>query len=89
MRIIIALFIVSLIMFPALAEKQMMKGMKGMPMTKSASKKMVICPITKTKIDPAKAYGKTVYKGKTYYFCCAGCPEEFKKNPEKYIKLKK
>src|SRR5262249_30323431 len=26
------------------------------------------------------------YKGKTYYVCCTGCREEFKDNPEKYIK---
>ncbi|HET6573127.1 MAG TPA: YHS domain-containing protein [Fimbriiglobus sp.] len=26
------------------------------------------------------------YKGKTYYVCCSGCREEFRANPEKYIK---
>jgi YHS domain-containing protein len=26
------------------------------------------------------------YKGKTYYFCCADCPGEFLKEPEKYIR---
>ncbi len=47
---------------------------------------IVACPVTGEKIDPAKAYAQTVYKGKTYYFCCAGCPEEFQKNPEKYVR---
>jgi Cu+-exporting ATPase len=28
------------------------------------------------------------YKGKTYYFCCAGCKEKFEKDPEKYTKKK-
>ena len=28
----------------------------------------------------------TSYKGKTYYFCCTGCRDAFKDNPEKYIK---
>lgn len=55
---------------------------------KSEPKGEVRCPVTGEKVDPATAFAKTVYKGKTYYFCCAGCPEEFKKNPEKYIKLK-
>lgn len=50
------------------------------------SAKLVKCPVTGSTINPAKAYAKTVYKGKTYYFCCAGCPEEFKKNPQKYLK---
>ncbi|HEY1066776.1 MAG TPA: YHS domain-containing protein [Pirellulales bacterium] len=27
----------------------------------------------------------TVYKGVTYYFCCSGCVESFKDNPDKYI----
>lgn len=56
--------------------------------TRENSKKeaMVTCPVMGTKMDKAKAYGKTEYKGKTYYFCCAGCPGEFKKNPEKYAK---
>ena len=26
------------------------------------------------------------YKGNRYFFCCAGCPEKFKKNPAKYAK---
>lgn len=28
----------------------------------------------------------TTYKGKTYYFCCTGCRDAFKDNPDKYIK---
>ncbi len=27
-----------------------------------------------------------MHKGKTYYVCCSGCRDEFKDNPEKYIK---
>jgi len=26
------------------------------------------------------------YKGERVYFCCAGCPDIFKKDPEKYLK---
>ena len=26
------------------------------------------------------------YKGKRYFFCCAGCPPAFKKDPAKYAK---
>jgi YHS domain-containing protein len=29
---------------------------------------------------------KVTYKGKDYYVCCSGCRDEFKANPEKYIK---
>ncbi len=27
-----------------------------------------------------------VYQGKTYYVCCSGCRDEFRENPEKYIR---
>ncbi|MBI5701373.1 YHS domain-containing protein [Candidatus Saganbacteria bacterium] len=47
---------------------------------------LVACPVTGEKIAKDKAYSKVEYKGKTYYFCCAGCPEKFMKNPEKYVK---
>ena len=29
---------------------------------------------------------KVEYRGKTYYVCCSGCRDEFKDEPEKYIK---
>lgn len=41
------------------------------------------CPVMGGKID------KTVftdYQGKRIYFCCTGCVDDFKKNPEQYLK---
>lgn len=32
---------------------------------------------------------KAIYKGKEYYFCCSGCRDAFKENPEKWIAAKK
>jgi YHS domain-containing protein len=34
-------------------------------------------------VDPKVTY---VYKGKTIGFCCSDCIDEFKKDPEKYVK---
>ena len=67
------------------------KNQKMVEKTVTADKatNMVICPVTKAKISPDKAYDKTTYKGKTYYFCCAGCRPLFEKNPEKYLKSTK
>ena len=45
----------------------------------------VICPVMKSKIMKSEAVGKAEYKGKTYYFCCPPCEEQFNKDPEKYI----
>jgi len=44
-----------------------------------------ICPVTGEKIDE-KIKVTYEYQGKIYNFCCAGCPEEFKKDPKEYIK---
>ncbi len=47
----------------------------------------LICPVTKEKIASIKdAVGSSTYKGKTYYFCCAGCKPMFDKDPATYIK---
>lgn len=46
-----------------------------------------ICPVSGEKIremGPAEQYE---YNGKVYNFCCTGCIEEFKKDPEKYVKI--
>ncbi len=48
---------------------------KGKPQTR--------CPICKMDINKNLYVD---YKGKRVYFGCEGCPAEFKKNPEKYIK---
>ena len=42
-----------------------------------------ICPVSGEKIDEKATYE---YQGKVYHFCCTSCIEDFKKDPEKYIK---
>lgn len=44
-----------------------------------------ICPVSGEKIDE-KMKAIYEYEGKIYNFCCAACVEEFKKDPQKYIK---
>ena len=41
------------------------------------------CPLMDEDIDPKVT---TVYKGKTVAFCCESCIDDFKKDPEKYMK---
>lgn len=41
-------------------------------------------PVCKMNVDPAKAKGKSEYKGKTYYFCSESCKMKFDKEPAKY-----
>ncbi len=53
-------------------------------------KSALICPVTGDKIASTKAaVGHSVYKGKTYYFCCAGCKPRFDKDPATFVKHSK
>ncbi len=45
-----------------------------------------ICPVMGKKFAPTAQSDKTVYQGKTLYFCCGGCKEKFEKNPSAYIR---
>jgi Cu+-exporting ATPase len=46
-------------------------------------------PTCGMELDPANAAGKSEYKGKTYYFCSAGCKKTFDANPEAVLNPKK
>ncbi|MGB8992697.1 MAG: YHS domain-containing protein [Desulfobaccales bacterium] len=46
-------------------------------------KTQTVCPVLAGNID-RNIY--VDYQGKRIYFCCAGCDQEFKQNPEKYMK---
>lgn len=41
-----------------------------------------ICPVMHNEASEEYSY---TYEGKTYYFCCPMCIDEFKKDPERYI----
>ncbi len=43
-------------------------------------------PVCGMQVDPAAARAKSEYRGRTYYFCCAGCAKKFEASPEEYLK---
>jgi YHS domain-containing protein len=49
----------------------------------AADKVQTKCPVMGWDIDKSRFVD---YKGNRIYFCCASCPEDFKKDPEKYVK---
>jgi YHS domain-containing protein len=55
-----------------------------------APPKELPCPVMPDhKVNIAKATKEKMfadYKGRRYFFCCAGCPGPFKENPAKYAK---
>jgi Cu+-exporting ATPase len=45
-----------------------------------------IDPVCQMQVDPAQAADRSVYNGRTYYFCCTGCRVKFEADPERYLK---
>src|SRR5438445_478386 len=43
-------------------------------------------PVCGMMVDPKRAAGSSVFGGKTYVFCSAGCKASFDRNPAKYAK---
>jgi|GEM_PF-1736759 len=46
-----------------------------------------ICPVSKEKIGDMGKAVPVIYKGQIINLCCNGCPADFAKDPEKYMKL--
>lgn len=42
-------------------------------------------PICGMEVDEKSAAATSEYRGKTYYFCAAGCKKAFDADPEKYL----
>lgn len=63
---------------------------EGKPAKKAAAPTSLHCAVMKEgKVNIKDATAKKMYadhKGRRYFFCCAGCPEAFKKEPAKYAK---
>ncbi len=45
---------------------------------------VVKCPVLDTMFEVGKDTAVIDYKSKSYYFCCAHCVDDFKKDPDKY-----
>src|SRR5687767_8036764 len=59
------------------------------PAAKAAPKDLHCAVMATNKVNIADATKKKMYadhKGRRYFFCCAGCPEAFAKEPAKFAK---
>ena len=56
-------------------------------MTDNVSKAATLVkdPVCGMDVNPATGKHKVDHAGKSYFFCCAGCAEKFKSNPDKYL----
>ncbi len=55
------------------------------PVQIAAAAKLEKDPVCGMSVDPARAAMTAAHNGKTYYFCCQGCGEKFKADPERYL----
>ena len=62
----------------------------GKTKPKPKTRTTIHCPVmSKHVVNIAKATKDGLYadyKGRRYFFCCGGCPSQFKANPDKYKK---
>jgi len=82
----VAVYVTCAVLLVALAlvgcgKKAQQAASQGSPEPVIAQK---ICPVMG---DPINKNIFVDYKGRRVYFCCNMCPEMFKKDPEKYLKI--
>jgi len=61
----------------------------GFAAPKDKTPKTIKCAVTGDTLNIADAMKKHMYadyKGRRYFFCCPGCPEQFSKSPAKFAK---
>lgn len=74
--------LVSVVVFAATtyADEMQVRHPNQSEMGKSAR-----CPVTRSPFTVSDLTPVIDYQGKSYYFCCAGCVNDFKNNPTKFI----
>jgi YHS domain-containing protein len=70
-------------MFKILLVLLLVPALAAGPALAAEPQPQTVCPVLGGNIDK-KVY--VDYQGKRIYFCCPGCPAEFSKDPEKYLK---
>ena len=59
-----------------------------MPNSASGTKTVELDPVCGMTVDPATAKLRAEHAGKTYYFCCSGCLDKFRTDPQRYLSPK-
>jgi YHS domain-containing protein len=71
-------------LFPALV---LLAALASAAADKPAPRPALKCPVTKLSIaSPSVAVAKSVYHGRTYFFCTSHCKTLFDKAPKRYLK---
>jgi YHS domain-containing protein len=57
----------------------------GLVAQNNAPRSGPVCPVMKSVVRSPDKAQKSAYRGRLYYFCCAGCKPTFDKDPQKYV----
>jgi YHS domain-containing protein len=80
-RIFLVTVLIGLLLIPSVAFSQVLKVRQARP---DEIGMKAWYPIMDYNFEVKAGTSVIDYKGKSFYFCCPGCPIELKKNPEKY-----
>jgi YHS domain-containing protein len=83
--ILLALALALMMVVPVLAQAKSHRAV-GQVQSQDQGQPQTKCPVLGGNIDKNNYVD---YKGYRIYFCCKGCDEEFKKNPDKYLEKMK
>ena len=83
-RIALQGLLIVLLLIPSIA---LSEELKARPATPGEVGKKAWCPVMNFNFDVKAGTQVIDYKGKSFYFCCEGCPQEFLKDPDKYLAM--
>lgn len=43
-------------------------------------------PVCDVQIEPEYAACRAMYRGRVYFFCCPSCEDEFRQDPERWLR---
>jgi YHS domain-containing protein len=81
-RIALAVILLGMLLIPSSAFTQEVKSRQ---LNSNEIGLKAWCPIMDYNFEVKASTSVIDYKGKSFYFCCEGCPAEFKKDPDKYL----
>jgi len=81
-RIVLVKVLIGALLIPSLTFSQELKIRQPRP---DEIGMKAWCPVMDYNFEVKASTSVIDYKGKSFYFCCEGCPAEFKKDPDKYL----
>ena len=90
-KLLLAVFLLTVLPQLVKAEETLVPAAEDQPAASQASTPIEagnkFCPVSGEKVGGMGEVVKYEHEGKIYNFCCPMCLKDFKKDPQKYIKI--